>query len=258
MRKLLILAFLADENAPRLQAAFAAQSGITVRYLTVTAQSGWEVVAPVADAHPALIVVDLTLPLKWLSFVRSDPATRRIPVIGLGDGPDAPARGATYKLKAVYPVADFLAALPAPLTEHARAQPDSDALAQQCAAPPPPLVLRGLREFNRREFYECHETLEEAWMAESGPVRDLYRVILQVSVAYYHITNENYNGAIKMFLRAVQWFAPLPDSCQGIDIAALRENVTAVRAHLEALGPDRIRDFDRTLLKPIRYEGMST
>jgi predicted metal-dependent hydrolase len=161
-------------------------------------------------------------------------------------------------LKAVYPVADFLAALPAPLIEHARAQPDSDALAQQCAAPPPPLVLRGLREFNRREFYECHETLEEAWMAESGPVRDLYRVILQVSVAYYHILNENYNGAIKMFLRAVQWFAPLPDSCQGIDIAALRENVTAVRAHLEALGPDRIRDFDRTLLKPIRYEGMST
>lgn len=258
MPELLILAFLADENAPRLQAALATQTGVTVQYLTVTAQSAWEVVPPVADAHPALIVVDLALPLKWLSFVRSDPATRRIPAIGIGDDADATARGATYKLKAVYTAAGFVAALPAPLTDHARPQTDSSALAAQCDQTPPPLVLRGLREFNRREFYECHETLEEAWMAESGPVRDLYRVILQVSVAYYHITNENYNGAIKMFLRAVQWFAPLPDFCQGIDIAALRENVTSVRAHLEALGPDRIGEFDRTLLKPIRYEGNLT
>ncbi len=43
-------------------------------------------------------------------------------------------------------------------------------------------------------------------MAESGPVRDLYRAILQVGVAYYHITRGNHAGGLRMLRRCVQWF----------------------------------------------------
>jgi hypothetical protein len=57
-----------------------------------------------------------------------------------------------------------------------------------------------------------------------------------------------------MFLRSVQWFTPLPDRCQGIDVATLRADAAAARAHLESLGPERIRDFDQRLLKPLIYE----
>ena len=60
-----------------------------------------------------------------------------------------------------------------------------------------------------------------------------------------------------MFLRMLQWFAPLPDRCQGIEVARLREDAATARAHLEALGPERISEFDRTLLKPVIYEGAS-
>ena len=35
-----------------------------------------------------------------------------------------------------------------------------------CLQPPPAGLLAGIREFNRGEFFECHETLEELWMAE--------------------------------------------------------------------------------------------
>ena len=34
----------------------------------------------------------------------------------------------------------------------------------------PDLALKGIEEFNRGEFYECHEYLEEAWMQESRRV----------------------------------------------------------------------------------------
>jgi predicted metal-dependent hydrolase len=124
----------------------------------------------------------------------------------------------------------------------------------QCDDVPPPLVLKGLREFNAGEYFECHETLETAWRAEPGPVRDLYRAVLQVGLGYYQIGRGNYTGARKMFLRAERWFANLPDSCQGIDVARLRADAAAARAHLEALGPARITQFDRSLLKPVHYE----
>ncbi len=95
-------------------------------------------------------------------------------------------------------------------------------------------------------------------MQTEGPVRDLYRAILQVAIAYYQIERGNYWGAHKLFLRVLQWFAPLPDRCQGIDVARLRADAAAARAHLEALGPERIAEFDRSLFKPVVYEGAPT
>lgn len=92
-------------------------------------------------------------------------------------------------------------------------------------------------------------------MHTTGPVRDLYRAVLQVGIAYYQIERGNYRGALKMLLRSVQWFALLPDVCQGIDIRQLREDSYAVRAALEKLDPADIATFDKSLLKPVRLVG---
>ena len=59
----------------------------------------------------------------------------------------------------------------------------------------PDLALKGIEEFNRGEFYECHEYLEEAWMQEPRRVRFLYQGILQVGVGFYHLQNGNWRGA---------------------------------------------------------------
>ena len=53
------------------------------------------------------------------------------------------------------------------------------------------LALDGIEEFNRGEFYECHEYLEEAWMQEPRRVRFLYQGILQVGVGFYHLGRGN-------------------------------------------------------------------
>ena len=60
------------------------------------------------------------------------------------------------------------------------------------------------------------------------------------------------SGAVKMLRRSVQWFALLPDVCQGIDVHQLREDAARVRAALDALDPADIDTFDRSLLKPVR------
>ncbi len=132
--------------------------------------------------------------------------------------------------------------------------PSPDEITCACQLSLPPLVIRGLELFNQGKYFDAHEVLEEAWREEHGAVRELYRGILQISVAYYHLLHGNYIGAVKMFQRSHTWLDPFPDHCCGIDLARFRQDFEQVEAQLERLGPDQLRLFDRAWLKPIQYE----
>jgi predicted metal-dependent hydrolase len=120
-----------------------------------------------------------------------------------------------------------------------------------CFGPLHPQVRHGLQLMNRREYFEAHEAIEAAWRAEPGPIRDLYRGILQIAVAYLHITRGNYNGAIKLQQRSHKWLAGWPDECQGIDLKTLRHDFARVMAEVQRLGPEHIQEFDVSLFKPV-------
>ncbi len=91
-----------------------------------------------------------------------------------------------------------------------------------CRQPLHELAQQGLDLFNRQEFFDAHELLEEAWRLEPGPCRRLYQGILQLGVAFYHIQQKNSLGALKVLKRAETKFAFLPNPCQGIDVIRLR------------------------------------
>ena len=97
-----------------------------------------------------------------------------------------------------------------------------------CNAPLHPQAAQGLRLFNAGHYFESHEALEDAWNAESGKVRDLYRGILQIAVTYLHVTRGNYNGAIKVYGRSLKWMQDWPEVCRGIRIGQLRRDAEAV------------------------------
>jgi len=116
----------------------------------------------------------------------------------------------------------------------------------------PELAQQGMAKFNAGEYYAQHDLFEELWVKTESPVRDLYRAILQVGVAYYQIQRGNYRGARKMLLRSVQWLMILPDACQGVDVKALREDSARVRAELEKLDESDIDQFDMSLIQPVK------
>jgi predicted metal-dependent hydrolase len=116
-----------------------------------------------------------------------------------------------------------------------------------------PLAVRGLELFNQGEYFEAHEALELAWRDETGPVRDLYRGILQVGVAYYHIQRGNYTGARKMFQRAQRWLSPWPAECRGIQVETLRRDARLVEELVIALGPERLHQVDQSRFRTVTY-----
>ena len=122
-----------------------------------------------------------------------------------------------------------------------------------CQGPLHPQAIHGMELFNQRRYFEAHEALEAAWRAESGPVRDLYRGILQVGVVYLHITQYNYPGALKVYQRCRKWLLPWPETCRGVQVGTLRQDLEAVMSALQALGPQQIIHFDPSLFKPVHY-----
>ncbi len=123
-----------------------------------------------------------------------------------------------------------------------------------CSAPPlHPYAIEGLRRFNEGAYFEAHEALELAWREERGPIRDLYRGILQAAVVYLHMRRGNYSGAIKVCERGMKWLNRWPDSCRGVNVAKLRADLSRAVETWRRLGAERVRGMDWSLLKPVEW-----
>ncbi len=238
----------ADEVAAQMDGAMQ-----TLRYADVAPS---DYTTRLADDGAALILVDGDAD-GWRFYatsLRVSAATRRIPVVVVSASAAIRQQAASAAVQLAVAPADLLDQLPGLLLGMARIMPPETRtrLDDQCAEPLPAEGRRAIEKFNASEFFEQHELFEAMWRAEPGPVRSLYQGVLQVGVAYYQIVRGNPSGALKMLLRSLQWLAPLPDVCQGVDVAALKADSARVRAELERVGADGLDQFDRTLLKPVR------
>jgi predicted metal-dependent hydrolase len=116
-----------------------------------------------------------------------------------------------------------------------------------CEEPPPRLLIEGVAQFNRGEFFEQHETIEALWRAERRDVRRLYQGILQVGVAFHHLRRRNYHGVVYMLTRGPEYLRPFAPRCQGVDVAGLLAGAARALEAVQALGPDRLDEFDWSL-----------
>ncbi len=115
------------------------------------------------------------------------------------------------------------------------------------------MAVRGFELFDARQYWHAHEALETAWLEEPGPVRDLYRGVLQAGVVYLHVQRANYRGAIKVYNRCRRWLDPFPEQCRGLNIGPLRRDLQKVYETVCELGPDNLDRFNLELLKPIAW-----
>jgi uncharacterized protein len=115
----------------------------------------------------------------------------------------------------------------------------------------PDLVVRGIEEFNRGEFFECHEYLEEAWMQESGRVRYLYQGILQVGVGFYHLQNGNWRGATGLLRNGTIRLKEFEPATLGVDVTKLVRESERCLQQLETLGRERLEEFDASRIPKV-------
>ena len=61
----------------------------------------------------------------------------------------------------------------------------------------------GIDSFNNKRFYDAHESFEEIWIEHDLDDRVFIQGLIQLSVAFFHITNKNRNGAIGLFRKSI-------------------------------------------------------
>ncbi len=113
-----------------------------------------------------------------------------------------------------------------------------------CDERPPSLLVKGVAQFNRGEFFAQHETLEDLWQAEPRDVRRLYQGILQIGVALHHVRLLNHHGAMHMLTRGPAYLRPFAPRCQSVDVADLLVQADRIRAEVERLGPGGLDRFN--------------
>jgi predicted metal-dependent hydrolase len=115
-------------------------------------------------------------------------------------------------------------------------------------------LAKGIDEFNRGLFFECHETLEELWLAEEGPLSDFYQAIIQVAAGFHHLLRGNRRGAVTLLARGAQGLRPFTPRRLGVDVDVLIAEVDRCRRRLLELGEGRVGDFDRSLIPSVMFD----
>ncbi|MEB3268071.1 MAG: DUF309 domain-containing protein [Leptolyngbya sp.] len=119
------------------------------------------------------------------------------------------------------------------------------------AEPWPPLSFwEGVAQFNRGDFYACHDTLEAIWMVAPTPEKSFYQGILQLAVGLYHLGNHNWRGAAILLGEGSRRLEAYEPDFQGIHVSDLLDRAELWLQTLQSLGPDRVAEVAIALLSP--------
>lgn len=105
------------------------------------------------------------------------------------------------------------------------------------------LYVEFIYYFNvERDYFECHEVMEELWLEEGrSPV---FQGLLQIAVGLYHYRNGNVSGSIKLFSQGINKLQDQPEVLYGIRLGKLVEDARLYVRRLERLAQEPFPFYD--------------
>ena len=90
------------------------------------------------------------------------------------------------------------------------------------------LFQAGLKLFNEKNFYDAHEKWEDLWSDYYLKDRLFIQGLIQLSVSFVHLKNNNMNGAKSLLNKCKQKFEGF-DIQRGIDVKKLLISIEKVQ-----------------------------
>ncbi len=97
-------------------------------------------------------------------------------------------------------------------------------------------LVEGVQLFNEERFWECHETLEQAWHVSKGVERDAIQSIILTAAAFVHYQKGEEDICLSILRRARAKMASVKNY-ETLDFEALERNIDGI------LGSETIRLF---------------
>lgn len=102
---------------------------------------------------------------------------------------------------------------------------------------------QGVEQFNQGQFYACHDTLEALWIEAAEPDKTFYQGILQIAVAFYHLGNLNWRGAVILLGEGINRLRRYPSTYSEIDVDQLLLQSAALLTVIQQAAPEKISDW---------------
>ncbi|MBI4024294.1 MAG: DUF309 domain-containing protein [Verrucomicrobia bacterium] len=99
-------------------------------------------------------------------------------------------------------------------------------------------------QFNRRMYFEAHETLEASWRQSRGARHLFYKGLIQLAGAFVHLQKSRLHPASRLFRRALIHLDPYQPEMEGLDVSALMRRIREWLAEVEG------SDFTRNPFDP--------
>jgi uncharacterized protein len=91
----------------------------------------------------------------------------------------------------------------------------------------------GLQRIRRGEYFEAHESLEDAWRAAEPAEKDFFQGLVHVAVAWHHAGRGNRPGCERQLAKAERRLHGFAPEHRGVDVAAILVSVAAARRRVE-------------------------
>ena len=101
----------------------------------------------------------------------------------------------------------------------------------------------GIQQFNQKQFYQCHDTLEAIWIEAPEMDKRFYQGILQVAVACHHLSNLNIRGAIILLGEGIRRLNDYQPDYYGIDVDRLLDEAITLLQTLQQLDSEEVDSF---------------
>ena len=89
--------------------------------------------------------------------------------------------------------------------------------------------------FNRRQFYEAHEVLEDLWLPDRrGPNGDFYKGLIQLAGAFVHLQKNRLRPADALFQLAQANLEKYPSVHEQLDVSGVLHLIAGWRRQLAA------------------------
>ena len=91
------------------------------------------------------------------------------------------------------------------------------------------LFLRGLEAYHNGEYFDAHEYWEDLWSDFHFKDRRFIQGLIQMSVSFVHLKNDNLNGAKGLMRKCLEKFDEFSGVQRNIDVTKLKTHLLKIQ-----------------------------
>lgn len=114
----------------------------------------------------------------------------------------------------------------------------------------------GVDQFNQRQFYACHDTLEALWIEANEPERTFYQGILQVAVGLYHLSNRNWRGAVILMGEGLHRLRDYPEDFAGLNVDRFLDESAFLLRGIQTAGEIQVESVAQWLFDSVQTDAI--